>query len=118
MRIGIITGKTDEISLDKEINKKVAKKHYYYGSVNTDAALAYTIKEKFPNVTVDVIMPNELSDQRLQKNDINYAIGYDLINAVNDDPYIKKFSGEDGNNKLYYMYFKKINKIFPSYDFM
>ena len=26
MRIGIITGKTDEISLDKEINKKVAKK--------------------------------------------------------------------------------------------
>ena len=118
MRIGIITGKTDEISLDKEINKKVAKKHYYYGSVHTDAALAYTIKEKFPNVTVDVIMPNELSDQRLQKNDINYAIGYDLINAVNDDPYIKKFSGEDGYKKLDDMYYKKINKIFPSYDFM
>ena len=35
MRIGIITGKTDEISLDKEINKKVAKKHYFYGSVQT-----------------------------------------------------------------------------------
>ena len=35
MRIWIITGKSDEISLDKEINKKVAKKHYFYGSVQT-----------------------------------------------------------------------------------
>lgn len=118
MRIGIITGKTDEISLNKEINKKVAKKHYFYGSVQTDAALAYTIKEKFPNIDVDIIMPNEISDERLQKNDINYPIGYDIINAINDDPYIKKFSGENGFKKLDDIYFKKANKIFPSYDFM
>ena len=118
MRIGIITGKTDEISLDKEINDKVAKKHYYYGSVHTDAALAYTMRDKYPNVDVDVIMPNELSDKRLQKNDINYAVGYDLINAVNNDPYIKKFSGEDGYKKLDDIYYKKANRIFPSYDFL
>jgi hypothetical protein len=118
MRIGIIAGKTDEISLDKEINKMVAKKHYYYGSVHTDVALAYTMKKKFPNVTVDVIMPNELSDVRLQKNDINYAVGYDLINAINNDPYIKKFSGEKGYQKLDNIYYKKSNKIFPSYDFL
>ena len=31
-----------------------------------------------------------LSDKRLQKNDVNYAIGYDIINATND-PYIEIF---------------------------
>ena len=118
MRIGIIAGKSDEISLNKEINKKVSKKHHYYDYVHTDVAVAYTMKEKFPEVTVDVIMPSELSDQRLQKNDVNYALGYDIINAINDDPYIRKFSGPEGIKKLDDIYFKKANKIFPSYDFL
>ena len=46
MRIGIIAGKSDEISLNKELNKKVSKKHHYYDYVHTDVAVAYTIKEK------------------------------------------------------------------------
>ena len=57
-------------------------------------------------------MPSELSDKRLQKNDVNYAIGYDIINAINDDPYIRKFSGPDGIKKLDDIYFKKANKFF------
>ena len=34
MKIGIITGKDDEISLHKEINKLVPKKYYENGAVH------------------------------------------------------------------------------------
>ena len=47
MRIGIIAGKSDEIFLNKELNKKVSKKHHYYDYVHTDVAVAYTIKKNF-----------------------------------------------------------------------
>ena len=36
MKIGFITGKDDEISLHKEINKLVPKKYYENGNVHTD----------------------------------------------------------------------------------
>ena len=100
MRIGIIIGKDDEISLDKRINKLVAKKYYFNGNVHTDTALAYIMKSRFIGVHIDIIKPNEISNERLKKNDINYPIGYDIINSINDDPYIKKFSGEEGLKKL------------------
>ena len=45
MKIGFITGKDDEISLHKEINKLVPKKYYENGNVHTDIALAYLIKK-------------------------------------------------------------------------
>ena len=63
MRIGIITGKVDEISLNKDINKLVPKKYYENGSVHTDIALAFLMKEKFVGVTVDIITPKEITNQ-------------------------------------------------------
>ena len=118
MKIGIICGKTSEECLDKSLVKKIPKKYKIYGLIHTDVALAYIMKEKFPDIKVDIILPKDISNQRLQKNDINIPIGYDIINAVNDDPYIKKFSGKSGIDKLDKIYQNKQNKIFPSYDFM
>ncbi len=76
------------------------------------------MKNKFAYMQVDIILPKDISNERLQKNDINIPIGYDIINAINDDPYIKKFSGKVGIDKLDKIYQNKKNKIFPSYEFM
>lgn len=118
MKIGFITGKDDEISLHTNINKLVPKKYYENGNVHTDVALAYLIKEKFVGIEVDIITPKEISNQRLKNNDINYVIGYDIINVINDDPPVKKFSGQKGLEKLDAIYRNKGNNIFPSYPFM
>tara|TARA_B100000575_G_scaffold258184_1_gene229617 strand:+ start:1633 stop:2670 length:1038 start_codon:yes stop_codon:yes gene_type:complete len=118
MRIGIITGKDDEISLDKEINKLVPKKHYVNDNVHTDIALAYIMKQKFVGFTVDIITPKEITNQRLKKNDINFIIGYDIINVINDDPPVRKFSGQKGLEKLDKIYKLKSNNVFPSYPFL
>ena len=118
MKIGIICGKTSEECLDETLVKKIPKKYKIYDLINTDVALAYIMKDKFPDIQVDIILPEDISNQRLQKNDINIPIGYDIINAINEDPYIKKFSGKSGIDKLDKIYQNKKNKIFPSYDFM
>ena len=67
MKIGFITGKDDEISLYKDINKQVPKKYYENGNVHTDIALAYLIKTRFVGIDVDIIRPKEISNQRLKK---------------------------------------------------
>ena len=118
MKIGIICGKTSEKYLNTPFVKKIPKKYKINGEIHTDVGLGYMIKENFPDVKVDLIMPKDISNQRLQKNDINIPIGYDIINAINDDPYIPKFTGKSGIDKLDKIYSNKKNKIFPSYEFM
>ena len=119
MKIGLLCGKTNEKSLDKDLVKRIPKKYKSHkGFINTDIALAYLMKERFTNIQIDIIMPKDISNQRLKRNDINFPIGYDVINAINDDPYIKKFAGKKGIDKLDKIYEKKNNKIFPSYNFM
>lgn len=118
MKIGIICGKTSEECRDKLLVKKIPKKYKINGLIHTDVALAYLIKERFPDHTVDVIMPKDITNARLQKNDINIPVGYDIINAINDDPYIKKFSGKSGIDKLDKIYQNKKNKLFPTYELM
>lgn len=118
MKIGIICGKTSEECLDKQLVKTIPKKYKIYGLIHTDVALAYIMKNKFPDIQVDIILPKDISNERFQKNDINIPIGYDIINAINEDPYIKKFSGKSGIDKLDKIYQNKKNKIFPSYEFM
>ena len=118
MKIGIITGKDDEVSLNKEINKLVPKKYYENGAVQTDIALAYIMKTNFVGSTIDVITPREITNQRLKKNDINFIIGYDIINQINDDPHVKKFAGQKGLELLDKIYKTKTNNVFPSYPFL
>ena len=118
MKIGIICGKTSEECLDKSLVKIIPKKYKINGSIHTDVALGYLMKEKHQNIEIDIIMPKDISNARLQKNDINIPIGYDIINAINDDPPVKKFSGKKGLDTLDKIYRNNKNNIFPSYDFM
>ena len=118
MKIGIICGKTSEEYLDSNFVKKIPQKYKINGLIHTDVALAYIMKNRFENINIDIIMPNDITNSRLKKNDINFAIGYDVINAINDDPYIRKFSTKSGIAKLDSIYKTKTNKIFPNYEFM
>jgi len=118
MKIGIICGKTGEEVLDKDLLKTIPKKYKLDGDIHTDVGLAYVMKNKFHDIEIDVIMPKDISNQRLQKNDINFPIGYDIINAINDDPYVKKFHGKTGVDRVDKIFQNKKNKIFPSYEFM
>ena len=118
MKIGIICGKTSEECSDETLVRKIPKKYEIYDLIHTDVALAYIMKEKFPDVKVDIILPRDISNERLQKNDINFPVGYDIINAINDDPYIKKFSGKSGIKNLDKIYKNKKNKIFHFHKFM
>ena len=101
----------------------VPQKYYKtdaYGKkiINTDVAIAYTIKERYPLIKVDIIEPKDLSLQRLKKNDINFILGYDYISSLNESPYIKKFAGVEGSNKIADMYASPGSKIFPSFNFL
>ena len=36
-----------------------------------------------PRFLIDLIMPKDITNSRLQRNDINIPVGYDIINAIN-----------------------------------
>ena len=126
MKLGFIVGRDHEIHVNKDLQKKTPKKYlvdcydkgWKKNSLQVDVAIAMTIKEKYPGVKVDIILPKEISLVRLKKNDINFIVGYDYINAVNSDPPIKKFNGEAGVKKLLDIYKHKDSKVFPSYEHM
>ena len=54
----------------------------------------------------------------MKKNDINFILGYDYISSLNESPYIKKFAGVEGSNKIADMYASPSSKIFPSFNFL
>lgn len=112
-KIGFLVGKDDEIYDDKELKKKTLKKHLVNGQLNTDVAIAMLIKLNYTHVTVDIILPKEITLARLKKNDVNFIVGYDYINCINDDPYVQKFAGPKGSKKLYDIYFNPQAKVFP-----
>ena len=100
MRIGIIVGKDDEFYEDDFFYDITPKKYYQNGGIHTDVAVAMTIKQGYPDVTVDIILPNQVSLARLKKNNVNFILGYDCINQILGEPYVKKFAGPKGYDKL------------------
>lgn len=118
MRIGFIVGKDDEIYNDDYIFNLTPKKYLQYGELHTDVAIAITVKNGYPDINVDIILPRELSVERLKKNNVNFILGYDCINQMLGEPYVRKFSGKKGYNKLYSIYSNKSSKIFPPIDFL
>jgi hypothetical protein len=116
MKIGFIVGRTDEVYDDEWLLSLTPKKYLVNGYLHVDVAIAMTVKLMYPNITVDIILPNELSISRLKKNYVNFPIGYDIINANIGDPYIKKFSTTNGYNKLLTIYKSKASRIFPPYS--
>lgn len=123
MRIGFLVGKEDEIHYDDELFELTPKKYLRQGNyseplLHTDVAIAMTIKLSYPDVSVDIIPPNEISDKRLQKNNVNFILGYDCINQMIDEPYVRKFQGKQGYNLLKQIYSSKKNKVFPPMNFL
>lgn len=126
MKLGFIVGRDHEIYDNKVLQKKTPKKYlvdcydngWKRNSLQVDVGIAMTIKEKYPGYKVDIILPREISLERLKKNDINFVVGYDYINAINKDPPIKKFNTEAGMKKLLDIYKNKESKLFPPYEHM
>lgn len=118
MKIGFIVGKDDEIYDDDFLYDITPKKYLQYDNLNTDVAICMVIKQSFPNVVVDIILPKDISLERLKKNDVNFILGYDCINQILGEPYVRKFSGKNGYKKLYSIYSNKSSKIFPPIEFL
>tara|TARA_Y100000768_G_scaffold362657_1_gene321634 strand:+ start:541 stop:1587 length:1047 start_codon:yes stop_codon:yes gene_type:complete len=118
MRIGFIVGKDDEVYYDDTIYDITPKKYLQYDNLNTDVAICMVIKQCYPDVKVDIILPKDITLERLKKNVVNFILGYDCINQLLGDPYVRKFSGKKGYNKLYSIYSNKKSKIFPPINFL
>ena len=118
MRIGFIVGKDDEIYNDEYLYNLTPKKYLSYDNLNTDVAICMVIKDSYPNVTVDIILPKDIKLDRLKKNDVNFILGYDCINQIIGEPYVRRFSGKKGYKELYSIYSNKLSKIFPPIDFL
>ena len=118
MKLGFIVGKDEEFYDDKFLKKMTPKKYLVDNELNSDVAIAMTIKLYYPHIQVDIILPNEITKTRLQKNDVNFILGYDCINAINDDPFVKKFSNEKGYQLLHSIYSNKSCKVFPPIEFL
>ena len=116
MKIGFIVGKNDEIYKDRTIKSKTPKKYLVDNHLQSDVAIAMIIKQNYPDIGVDIILPKDISRIRLKKNDVNFAIGYDCINAINEDPYVKKFSTDESIDELYKIFMDKSCKIFPPFN--
>tara|TARA_Y100000389_G_scaffold24325_3_gene21013 strand:- start:1328 stop:2389 length:1062 start_codon:yes stop_codon:yes gene_type:complete len=124
MKIGFIVGKTNEICHNKELkkitpNKYLTDVHTDTGlkknQLNVDVAIAMTVKTKFPENKVDIILPKEISVKRLQKNDINFVLGYDYISTIEEEPWVPKFAGPKGQKLLLDIYKNPNSKIFPPF---
>lgn len=118
MRIGFIVGKDDEIYNDDYLYDITPKKYLQFDNLNTDVAICMVIKESYPNVKVDMILPKDITLQRLKKNEVNFVLGYDCINQMLGEPYVKKFAGKNGYKKLHSIYSNKSSKIFPPIEFL
>ena len=118
MKLGFIVGRENEICHNAALKKLTPKKYLVHNKLHIDVAIAMTVKLNYPGVNVDIILPKDISLTRFKKNDINFVVGYDYINAVNDDPWIQKFEGEKGNRKVLDLYKDKESKLFPPYEHM
>ena len=125
MRIGFIVGKNNEVCDNKTLKKITPNKYLSDMYTNTgvkknqlhvDVAIAMTVKTRFTGLTVDVILPKEISVQRLKKNDINFVLGYDYISTIEEDPWVPKFTGPKGQKLLLDIYRNPSSNIFPPFE--
>jgi len=91
------------------------KSHEYFmkcppgtkGQAHCDVALAWYIQKHNKDIEADIITPEELTLERLEKNDVNFTLGYNGVNiAVEGDPagYATKMKA-----------FKKSKNLFPTW---
>jgi len=125
MRIGFIVGKNNEVCDNQSLRKITPKKYLAdtytdegklkKNQLHVDVAIAMTVQTRFPENTVDIILPKEISLQRLKKNDINFVLGYDYISTIEEDPWVPKFAGPGGQKLLLDIYRNPSSNIFPPF---
>lgn len=118
MKIGFIVGKDDEFYDDDYLYELTPKKYLANDGLHTDVAIAISVKESYPDVSVDIILPKDISLQRLKKNDVNFLLGYDCINQMVSEPYVRKFKGPKGYKLLKDIYSNPNAKVFPPMNFL
>jgi hypothetical protein len=122
MKIGFIVGKNNEICDNSSLKKITPKKFlvdcydngWKKNTLQIDVAIAMTIKSRFPGISIDMILPKEISLARLKKNDINYVMGYDYVSTLIQEPYVAKFVKDP--QKLLDIFKNPDSKIFPPYS--
>ena len=108
LRIGICGGKLGDVIPDKPKEpwmKKIDKKYYDKKKQGYlyEPSLVAAINHKYKNVEA-TYYPNKLNEKELQKNDINFLAGINLLNAweKSDAEYNKWFKiMEDPKNNIY-----------------
>jgi len=106
IKIGFILGKTNDPVNDNFNKVNDLPKKFRWGEVYPiDACIAWYIK-KYYKVKVDLIKPNNLTEKRLLANDVNFTLGYDLLDA--------RWSKKKGLDKLFAKILKlRKYKVFP-----
>ena len=77
--------------------------------VPDDVAIGLYLEAKYPGVIIDYITPDQITTRRFKKNDINFIIIYDLLEAFHL------------SNKKHFNTFKnalkKSNNVYPPYEY-
>jgi len=50
--------------------------------ISADMAIAWYVHKHYPDITVDFILPNDITLNRLQSNVCNFIVGYDILDAM------------------------------------
>lgn len=75
----------------KDIDKKFFVSRNNDKCISGDVSIGLYIKDNWNNVEIDFIPPDEISDERLKNNHINFMIIYDLIESFHvDEPKVYK----------------------------
>ena len=106
MKIGFIVGKKDDTVADKFYKNIQDLPTKYHAKIRgnpvipVDAALAWYIQKNY-NVNVNILNPKKLTKSKLLANDINFPVGFDLLDA--------KWSRKKGLAELFrqILYYKK-----------
>jgi hypothetical protein len=93
--------------------KKVVKRHPLGKyAIPTDVSVGCFIKHQYPNVEVDMILPHDISKERLGSNDINFLMIYDLLESFHTDKSKDKKVYTELKDCL-----ESCDNIFPPYEY-
>lgn len=121
IRIGFLVGKDNDPvphgTHPKDIPAKICfadpKGNGWGGKYHVDSVVAWRVAKSFPEVVSDPIPPSEVTLQRLKKNDVNFVIGADYLNARLADP--KKGDSSAHAKKVLKALKSKEGKCFPDW---
>merc|ERR1719230_623667 len=75
--------------------------------ISADMAIAWKVHKCYPDITVDFILPKDISLDRLQSNLCNFIVGYDILDAMCE--------GEEKLTMVTHA-FKTCGNIMPSWE--